>query len=75
MSRCALCEAEFAPAPRGRPSRFCSDRCRKARHQRERTLRAQVERYNRLARLNPEPYSSMWASMAADAQADLSKLS
>jgi hypothetical protein len=75
MTKCLYCPREVEQPSTGRPRRFCSDRCRRARHQRARTLRSQVERYSRLADLNPEPYRSMWASRAADAQAELSKIS
>lgn len=74
MPRCERCRNEVAQPVTGRRRRFCSDRCRRAQHQRKRTLAGQVERYGRLAELNPEPYSSMWASLAADAQAELSKI-
>ncbi|GAA1528557.1 hypothetical protein GCM10009730_42270 [Streptomyces albidochromogenes] len=70
---CGWCSAELTPAATGRPRRFCSEQCRKARHQRERTLRRQVERFRYLARMNPEPYRSYWASRQADAQAELTR--
>lgn len=75
MANCGRCGGQIAQPSTGRPRRFCSDRCRRAVHQRKRTLAGQVARYGTLAVLNPEPYSSMWASLAADAQAELSNLS
>lgn len=75
MAKCLFCPREVEQSPTGRPRRFCSDRCRRRRHQRKRTLRRQVESYGELAALNPEPYSSMWAYRQAEAQAELSKLS
>ncbi|MFF9168301.1 MULTISPECIES: hypothetical protein [unclassified Streptomyces] len=74
MASCERCGEDIAQAATGRPRRFCSDRCRRARHQRAKTLRRQVDRYLYLAAANAEPYSSYWASRAADAQAELSKI-
>lgn len=75
MSGCTWCGGEVARSSTGRPRRFCSDRHRKAWHQRVKTLRRQVDHYKDLSAANAEPYSSYWASRAADAQAELSKLS
>lgn len=69
MSECANCGEEFEPAGRGRPPRFCSDECRKAKHQRKRTLAAQVDRYERLG---AQPYwGHEWRVKADRARAEL----
>jgi hypothetical protein len=72
MAQCANCTKEFEPSGRGRPPRFCSDECRKAKHQRKRTLTAQVNRYERLA---AQPYwGDAWQLKADDARAELDTL-
>ncbi|MFD7996288.1 hypothetical protein [Streptomyces mexicanus] len=74
MAQCQRCGEGIVQPVTGRPRRFCSDRCRRAHHQRAKTLRRQVDRFLDLAAANAEPYSSYWASLAADAQAELSKI-
>ncbi|MFV0136381.1 hypothetical protein ACLGIH_24770 [Streptomyces sp. HMX87] len=72
MATCANCGEEFEPSGKGRPPRFCSDECRKAKHQRKRTLTAQVNRYERLA---AQPYwGREWWLKADDARTELEAL-
>lgn len=66
MAVCPWCVQEFTPSGRGRPPRFCSDVCRKAQHQRERTLKRQFERYSELAATDRGPNRYYFAEKASE---------
>lgn len=74
MTVCACCRTEFAPCGRGRPPRFCSDRCRFRWHDRRRTLRRRLVVLDRLSRVTPEPYASGYARRAEVTCEELSRL-
>lgn len=71
MRTCTNCGEEFEPSGRGRPPRFCSDSCRKAKHQRKRTLTAQARRYERVAAQSHPYYGAEWRVRADQARAEL----
>ena len=75
MATCACCRGEFAPSGRGRPPRFCSDRCRFRWHDRIRTLRRRLAKLEHLAEVNREPWASGYARRAAVIRDELARRS